>query len=105
MVRKENGRTHVEVTFFDGIYEVVRSCYHVHNSVMFRIIDCCEGETYVVTKGYKDHVSYYFDLDTALSIMEETGNMEISDRLWLVNQVKQVAKCKLSSVYGVIARR
>lgn len=105
MIRKENGRTHLEITFFDGIYEVVRSCYQVSNAPMFRIIDCCEGESYVVTKGYKDHVSYYFDLDTAISIMEETGNMEIADRLWLVNQVKKVAKCKLSSVYGVAARR
>lgn len=105
MIRKENGKTYLEISFFDGIYEVIRRCYQVHNAAMFRIIDCCDGETYVVTKGYKDHVSYYFDLDTTISIMEETGNMETADRLWLINQVRQVAKCKLSSVYGVTARR
>lgn len=88
MIKKEHGRSHIEVTFFDGIYEVVRSCYFLHGSCLFRIMDrdCADSESYVVTKGYKDHVKEYFDLHEALSIMEETGNMSIEDRCWMVNR-------------------
>lgn len=104
MLKKKNGCRYVEVHFFDGIYEVVRCCYQIVNSPFFRITDSCEGETYTVTKGYKDHVSEYFDLDVALSIMEETGNMEESDRLWMINQIRMFNKTHLSSIYGKMCR-
>lgn len=87
---KYDGCEHVEVIFFDGIYETVRSCYKykVDNSNMFRIIDCCEGEQFVVTRGYKDHVSYYFSLDEAICIMAETGELSIDDVKWLRGVIK-----------------
>ena len=100
MVVNENGRKHIEVRFFDGIYEDVRCCYHVDDTPVFRITECCGGETYLVTRGFKDHVQYVFNLRDALSIMEETGNLEEADRLWMEDQIRFLNKTKLGSVYG-----
>ena len=101
MVIKENGKSHIEVVFFDGIYEVTRRCYSI-GCGMFRISDVCNGEIWEVTKGYKDHVSYYFDADTAIDIMAETCEMDESDKLWIINH--GYAKLHLSSVYGRMDR-
>lgn len=100
MIFNEKDRKHVTVSFFDGVYEVVRRCYQILNTPMFVIYDSFEGETYTVTKGYKDHIKCCFNLDEALSIMEETGNLEEADRLWMVETIKFLSKTKLGSVYG-----
>ena len=80
-------KKHIEVTFFDGIYEVTRKCYVLptNRGRRFRIVDCQDGEEWTVSKGYKDHVTEIFTAEEALSIMEETGNMTVSDHLWIIN--------------------
>lgn len=106
MVKKLAGRTYCEINFFDGIYEVTRRCFVLPECGLFRIEDEQDGEIWQVTKGYKDHVSYYFDTNTAVDIMAETGNMDEIDRLWIINHgnVCKVAKVCLSSVYGESVR-
>ena len=89
MVRIVNGKSILEVVFFDGIYEVTRKCCYAGHG-LFQIFDDQDGEQWQVTRGYRDHVSYYFDLDITLDIMEETCNLDASDREWLYSQVKEV---------------
>lgn len=86
MIRIENGRSHLEVTFFDGVYEVVRCFYPVRKSKLFRVLDTYGGETYVVTRRCNGGVLYFFDLGMALNLLHETGNAETNDSLWLINQ-------------------
>lgn len=106
MVKKMAGRTYLEVIFFDGIYEITRRCFPIPGTPLFRITDTQDGEEWTVSKGYKDHVSYCFDVQTTIDIMAETGELEEFDRLWIVNHgdVDKTAKVALSSVYGKCAR-
>lgn len=98
MVRNDNGRKHIEVRFFDGIFELVRCCYHEYGTPVFRIFDCyVDGEIIPVLKNYK---SCFFNLDEALFIMEETGEFEEADRSWMEDQIRFLNKTKLASVYG-----
>lgn len=100
MIFNEKDRKHVTVNFFDGVYDVVRRCYQVLNTPMFVIYDSYGDETYTVTKGYKDHVKCIFNLEEALSILEETGNLEEADRLWMEDQIRFLNKKNLASIYG-----
>ena len=100
MVGIENCRKYIQVRFFDGIYEVIRRCYLVPNSPVFVINDTCGEETYTVTKRVNDRILCCFNLDDALSIMEETANLDESDRDWMINQIRLFSKTNLSSIYG-----
>ena len=106
MIKKKDGRTFCEIKFFDGIYEVTRRCFVMPACGLFRIEDVQDGEIWQVTKGYKDHVSSYFDTNTAIDIMAETGEMTIADKNWIINHgnMRKVAKQCLSSVYGESVR-
>lgn len=79
-------REHLSVKFFDGIYEVERCFYLVHESKLFRVLDVCEGETYIVTRRCDCGMLYYFTVDSALSLLDETGNANIDDRQWIINK-------------------
>lgn len=87
MVRTKNGRQFIEVVFFDGIYEVIWRCYPIPGKHKFRIIECYpDGETHIIMRGYKDHVDTIHDAKTAIAIMEETGNLESDDVLFIINR-------------------
>ena len=89
MVRNVNGKQILEVGFFDGIWDATRKCFYAGHG-LFQIFDVVNGEQFQVTKGFRDHVSYYFDLDTTLDLMEETCNLDCSDRDWIIEQVREV---------------
>ena len=88
MIKVDHGRKYVEVCFFDGIYECIWRCYPIKGGCYFRILELLpDGETNIIRKPNKatGEIATVFDSQTALTIMEQTENLDVDDVLFIIN--------------------
>ena len=62
------------ITFFDGIQLVTRCVVAIPGTTRYLVYDrYSDGEEYLITRGFRDHVQNNYKLEEAVQLLEEVA--------------------------------